>query len=134
MPNQLSQQKRRTTLAEHRAVLVALDEIARREDTTVTALLRRAARALVKDYAADPEQAVALRKAVRSAAPELPAQFRTAAQLARFKRQQRVFDRLLLELGLDEPWAIQQRNSVIPSAGSAVRILELRSGNGATGS
>jgi len=125
MPNQLSQHKRRTTLAEHGAVLVALNEIARREDTTVTALLRRAARMLVRDYATDPELAAALRQAVRSAAPEVPMRFRTAAQLARFKRQQRVFDRVLLELGLDEPWAVQQRNSVVPSAGSAVRILEL---------
>ena len=40
MPNQLAKSKRRQSLAEHEAVLAALAEIARREDTTVMALMR----------------------------------------------------------------------------------------------
>jgi len=48
MPNQLAKSKRRQSLAEHAAVLAALAEIARREDTTVMALLREGARDVVK--------------------------------------------------------------------------------------
>ena len=54
MPNQLSKSKRRQSLAEHEAVLAALAEIARREKTTVMALLRQATRELVKKKATEP--------------------------------------------------------------------------------
>lgn len=56
MPNQLSKSKRRQSLAEHEAVLAVLAAIARSEDTTVMALLRQAARELVKKKAKDPTQ------------------------------------------------------------------------------
>ena len=42
MPNQLATSKRRQSLAEHAGVLTALSLIARRENTTVMALLREA--------------------------------------------------------------------------------------------
>jgi hypothetical protein len=51
----LSKFKRRQSLAEHVVVLAALATIARHEDTTVMALLRQAARALVLKKSADPE-------------------------------------------------------------------------------
>jgi hypothetical protein len=51
----------------------------------------------------------------------MPAHFKTAAQVARFKRAQREFDQVLLDLGLASPQAIQQRNSVVPSR----RIIRL---------
>ncbi len=54
MPNQLAKSKRRQSLAEHEAVLAALAEIARREDTTVMALLRQAARELVRKRGSTP--------------------------------------------------------------------------------
>lgn len=115
MPNQLSKSKRRQSLAEHEAVLAALAAIARREDTTVMALLRQAARELVKNKAANPTQRRTLQQLVFRKAPQMPARFKTAAQVARFKRAQREFDQVVLDLELSSPQAVQQRNSVVPS-------------------
>ena len=123
MPNQLSKSKRRQSLAEHEAVLAALAEIARREDTTVMALLRQATRDLVKKRVSDPIQADRLRQAVWQKAPQMPVHFKTAAQVARFKRAQREFDQVLLDLALASPQAIQQRNSVVPSR-LAIRLID----------
>jgi hypothetical protein len=115
MPNQLSKSKRRQSLAEHEAVLTALAAIARSEDTTVMALLRQATRELVKNKAANPAQRNILQQLVFQKAPQMPARFKTAAQVARFKRAQREFDQVVLDLELSSPQAIQQRNSVVPS-------------------
>jgi hypothetical protein len=123
MPNQLSKSKRRQSLAEHEAVLAALAEIARREDTTMMALLRQAARELVKKKRGNSTQAETLRQLVWQKAPQIPARFKTAAQVARFKRAQREFDQVLLDLELASPLAIQQRNSVAPSQ-HAVRLID----------
>jgi hypothetical protein len=123
MPNQLSKSKRRQSLAEHEAVLAALTEIARRDDTTVMALLRQAARELVKKKRGNPSQTETLRQLVWQKAPQIPARFKTAAQVARFKRAQREFDQVLLDLELASPLAIQQRNSVAPSR-QAVRLID----------
>ena len=123
MPNQLSKSKRRQSLAEHEAVLAALAEIARREDTTVMALLRQATRELVRNRAAEPIQADRLRQAVWAKAPRMPTHFKTAAQVARFKRAQREFDQVLLDLALASPQAIQQRNSVA-SPRRAIRMID----------
>lgn len=112
MPNQLSQSKRRQSLAEHAAVLDAMAAIARLENTTVMDLLRTAARELVRKRSASPKQRESLRDAVRQSEPAMPASFATAAQLARFKRAQREFDQVVLELGLASPQEIQARNSV----------------------
>jgi len=113
MPNQLSKSKRRQSLAEHEAVLAALAEIARREETTVMALLRQATRALVKNKAIEPLLAKHLRQTVWAKAPRMPVHFKSAAQVSRFKRAQREFDQVLLDLAIANPQAIQQRNSVV---------------------
>lgn len=123
MPNQLSPSKRRQSLAEHEAVLAACAAIARRENTTVMALLRRAARDLVRKKAADPTQAKTLRQVVWQKAPRMPARFKTAAQVARFKRQQREFDQALLDMALASPRAIQQHNSLVPSR-RTIRLID----------
>ncbi len=124
MPNQLANSKRRQSLAEHKAVLAALAKIAETENTTVMALLRQAGRDLVKSRAGEPVLAKALSSVVWEFAPKMPARFKTAAQLARFKREQRAFDRVILDLQLATPAAIQQRNSMV-TAGRGVHILEL---------
>jgi hypothetical protein len=123
MPNQLSKSKRRQSLAEHEAVLAALAAIARRDDTTVMALLRLATRELVKKRSGDPAQKKSLQRLVLKKAPQMPKRFAKAAQVARFKRAQREFDQVLLDLELSSPQAVQQRNSVIPSR-RAIRVID----------
>ena len=126
MPNQLAKSKRRQSLAEHKAVLAALAEIARSENTTVMALLRVAARDAVRQRAALPARVDALHSLVWRMAPQIPARFRTPAQVARFKRAQREFDQVILDLQLATPAAIQNRNSLVPS-GEAVRLVNFDS-------
>lgn len=121
MPNQLSQSKRRQSLADHAAVLAALALIAKREKTTVMDLLRESAREVVRRRAQSADHADALRTAVWKLAPQMPASFRTPAQLARFKRAQREFDRAVLDMQLAAPEEVQARNSITSSR--PVRLL-----------
>ncbi|MBP6507858.1 MAG: hypothetical protein KA257_09870 [Opitutaceae bacterium] len=123
MPNQLSKSKRRQSLADHEAVLAALAEIARREKTTVMALLREATRSLIKNRVTEPNQADRLRRVAWEKSPRMPAHFKTAAQVARFKRSQREFDQVLLDLALASPQTIQQRNSVV-SPRRTIRMID----------
>jgi len=123
MPNQLSKSKRRQSLAEHEVVLAALSLIARRENTTVMALLREAARSVVKRRAEIPEDAAILRSVVSRMAPRMPRRFETPAQVARFKRTQREFDSVVLELQLATPAAVQNRNSIVPMS-ETVRLVD----------
>jgi uncharacterized protein (DUF2236 family) len=113
MPNQLSTTKQRLSLAEHKATLAALNEIAEQEQTTASNLVRLAIRRLVAKRATDPAMAEPLRRAVMAATPRVPPQFRSAAQVARFKRQQRELDLLLQELNLAKPGDVQTGNSVV---------------------
>ncbi|HEY3756078.1 MAG TPA: hypothetical protein VGL42_08015 [Opitutaceae bacterium] len=126
MPNQLAQDKRRQSLAEHAAVLAALASIAEREETTVMDLLRSAARQVVRERAAMPERAEALRSVVFGMAPKMPLRFKTSAQLARFKRAQRDFDRVLIDLNLSAPIEVQARNSIVP-ANRPIRLINFAS-------
>lgn len=123
MPNQLAKSKRRQSLAEHEAVLAALATIARHENTTVMALLRQSARELVRQKSADPALAEALRRVVWQKARPMVTRFKSAAHVARFKRQQREFDRALLDMALASPSAVQQRNSIVP-ARRAMRLVD----------
>lgn len=123
MPNQLSKFKRRQSLAEHEAVLAALAEIARSENTTVVAVLRDAVRSLVRRKADNSALAARLRQTVWEKAPKMPAHFKTAAQVSRFKRAQREFDQVLLDLALANPESIQRRNS-IASSQRGIRMID----------
>ena len=123
MPNQLAKSKRRQSLAEHAGVLAALAEIARAENTTVMALLREATRDLVRRKTTGPAQAERLRQLVWRKAPRMPAHFKSPAQVARFKRAQREFDQVLLDLALTSPQTVQQRNSVVSSR-RAIRLID----------
>ena len=123
MPNQPSKSKKSQILAEHEAVLVALTDIARRERTTVMALLRRAARDLVKKRMKEPAQTERLRKLIFKMTPVMPKHFKDAAQVSRFKRSQREFDQVLLDLELVTPQAIQQRHSLV-SARATIRLID----------
>lgn len=125
MPNQLSKSKRRITLAEEKAVLAVLAEIAGQERRgTVSDLLRLAARRLIAERALDPAVSDKLRRTVLAYAPRMPVHFRTPAQVARFKRQQREFDQLLQELNLVRSEEIQVRNSVVRNPGN-LRLLSI---------
>ncbi|MBS0630321.1 MAG: hypothetical protein JSS11_00275 [Verrucomicrobia bacterium] len=123
MPNQLAKTKSRQSVAEHRAVLAALEAIARREQKPVVALMREALRALIRERATNPAEQARLRPVVWSLAPRPPDRLRTAAQVRRFKREQRDFDRVLMDLQLAAPSEIQARNSLVRSD-QPVRMID----------
>ncbi|HWA25731.1 MAG TPA: hypothetical protein VG734_08730 [Lacunisphaera sp.] len=112
MPNQLCRSKRRQSLAEHTAVLAALAWIAENESTTVMALMRGAVRDIVRQRVQSSVQLEQLRAVVWQQAPVMPARIKSAAQLARFKRAQRAFDRVIMDLQLATPDEVQARNSI----------------------
>src|SRR5690606_39076724 len=108
--------------AEHEAVLAALATIASSERTTVMDLLREGARQVVRSRTADPQKAAAVRQSIWACAPEMPTRFKSAAQVARYKRSQREFDALVQELRLAAPARFQQQTSLVP-ASNQVRVL-----------
>jgi hypothetical protein len=112
MPNQLSRTKRRQSIAEHGAVLATIKTIALCENRTVVDVLREAIRDLIKRRAEDPAIAELLRSKVWNLAPRIPAKIRTPAQVSRFKREQREFDQVILDLNLVTPMEIEARNSI----------------------
>lgn len=123
MPSQLAATKRRHSLNENGAVLAALETLARREKTSVAALLREAARDLLAKRAeASPKAREAMRKAAWGCFPK-PPEFRTAAQARRYKRALREFDRAVLETKLETPERIQEINSIVPK-GAEIVILK----------
>jgi len=122
MPNQLANSKRRQSLAESTVVLDALVEIARTEKTTVSDLIRHAVRETVRQHASNPALARRMRRIAEQLAPSVPPSFRSAAQVARFKRAQREHDQLMLELGLTKPKDVQTKNSLTKSR-QTIRIL-----------
>jgi hypothetical protein len=113
MPNQLSQSKKRMTVAEETAVLAALEVIAKADNLTVTDLLRKAARRTIAERAGSPDLRDAMRRAVKMHTPVMPKEFHTPAKVSKFKREQREFDQLLQQLNLEDPEALQQRNSLV---------------------
>jgi hypothetical protein len=131
MPNQLSSSKRRQSLAEHEVVLGALSALAQMRKTTAMDLLRRSTREYLHRAATDPKVAIELRAIAISRAPRVPLKFKTAAQVARFKRRQREYDRALLDLGLASPTAIQERNSIV-GVNSSIRLINFGQSHAAT--
>lgn len=102
--------------------MAALAAIANGEGTTVMELLREAARAIVRERAALPEHLEKVQTVIWRSAPQMPKKFKTVAQLARFKRAQREFDQVLLDLQIAAPAELQARNSIVPSRGP-VRLV-----------
>jgi hypothetical protein len=74
--------------------------------------VREAIRELVKRRAEDPLRAELLRSEVWKLAPRFPSKLRTRAQVSRFKREQREFDQVVLDLNLAAPMEIEARNSI----------------------
>lgn len=122
MPNQLAQFKKRTSLAEHEAVLAVLSELAREDGVTVADLFRQGVREMIARRAQDEKVARRLHKVVLAHAPTPPENFETSAQVSRFKREQRQFDELVKRLHLVSPVELQERNSLV-SNHTLVRLV-----------
>lgn len=112
MPNQLSKSKKRKTVAEHAAVLAMLEQIALREGTTSTELMRGAVREIIRKHARKNTYSEDLREVLDTYAPKPPSRTRRAKELSRFNKECREFDALALELGLLDAVEIQDRNSI----------------------
>jgi hypothetical protein len=125
MPNQLAKSKRRQSIAEHVAVLEAVFAISRNEKTTVVALIREAIREFVRKRAQEPANADMMSSAVWKVAPRASHKMHTRAQVSRFKRDQREFDQVVLELHLATPFEIEARNSIADPA-QPIRMINFK--------
>ena len=122
MPNQLSRNKRRKSLSEHEAVLSALDVLARHDGTSVMAQMRRAIREWIRTHPAAGRLSDELMAETRSFSPKSPPMFTNRKQVDRFKREQREFDQLMLDLGLASPDTIESKNSIV-SPGTTIQVI-----------
>ena len=113
MPNQLSPNKRRKSLSEHEAVLSALEVLARHEGTSVMTQMRRAIRQWIRQHQDAKMLTGELLVEAESFAPKVASSFKNRKQVERFKREQREFDQLMLDLGLTSPDAVEACNSVV---------------------
>lgn len=128
MPNQIAKNKKRKSMTEHKAVLAALEMIARREKTTSMALMRKAVRESIRCRARIPAARNWLLPLVIRFSPKAPEKFASPAQVSRYKRSQRELDQLLLDLNLASPRSIQKRNSIVPPR-KRISVFELEKGN-----
>ena len=99
-------------MAEHKAVLAAAYTLSRIQKTPLVAVFRSALREYIKRHATEELHAQELRSAVWKLAPKISESMRTRTEVARFKREQREFDRVVLELNLADPNEIEARNSI----------------------
>jgi hypothetical protein len=125
MPNQLSRSKKRKTVAEHAAVLAVLEQIAQREGTTSTELMREAVREIIRKHAQRNTSSEDLREVLNAYAPKPPVRTRKVKELSRFKKESREFDALAMDLGLSDPVEIQSRNSIHRASKRPVLIGQL---------
>ena len=129
MPNQLSRSKRRKSLAEHEIVLKTLEDLAAREGVSSMSLMRRAIRELIRDAIKDPANKEILDSNIRRFALQANRRLDSRKKLNSFKREQRAFDQMLLDLNIVDPETIAKRNSII-SPKSKIKVLELEHGRG----
>ncbi len=122
MPNQLSPNKRRKSLSEHEAVLSALNILARHDGTSVMIQMRRAIRKWIKQHPDANLLTDELLKETQSFAPKHPNSFTNRRQVDRFKKEQREFDQLMLDLGLTSADAVEASNSVV-SPGANIQVV-----------
>lgn len=126
MPNQLCADKSRRSFIEDKALLDALDEVARSESRSSASLIRDALRGYLRDRTQSEDVARVVRKVIRDHKPAMPTVMKTPAAVSRFKAAQRRHDALALALGVETPEEIQARNSVYaPTA--KVRVLNFAS-------
>ena len=124
MPNQLSKTKRRKSLADHEAILFILEELAQQAGTTSMNLMRQAVRELIKARTKNSLNKKELLSSIMKFAPKIEQEISTPSQLSRFKRRQREFDKVLLDLDFVDSASIEDRNSIV-SPQCDIHVLEL---------
>jgi len=123
MPNKLSDVKMRKTLTEYKAVIAVLKKIAQEKNMSIMELMREGIRNEIRKYASDHQKRRETLDILNNYEPKLGQEYSSSAELAKFKRKQRDFDNLMLELQLKTPHSIEKDNSVIPPS-AKIKVLE----------
>ena len=103
MPNKLSDVKMRKTLTEHKSVIAVLGKIAREKNMSLMDLMREGIRNEIRRYAEYERAREAVLNVLKDFEPVPENEWSSPAELAKFKRKQRCFDRLILDLKLKTP-------------------------------
>ncbi len=123
MPNQLSDTKVRKSITEYKIVIDILNKIAKEENRTFMDLIRDSIRTKIKEHITHFSNPNELQDIINKWTPVAPKEIKTAADLSKFKKEQRKFDEILLELDLLTPQKVAEKNSFIP-VDKKIRILE----------
>ena len=124
MPNKLSDVKMRKTLTEHKAVIAVLEKIAQEKNVTIMELMREGIRNEIRKNARNNNARKEILNVFKNFEPALNEDLCSPAELAKFKREQRNFDNLMLDLNLETPDHIEKNNSVV-SPSAEIKVLEL---------
>jgi hypothetical protein len=123
MPNKLSDVKMRKTLTEYKAVLAVVEKIAQEKNMSTMEFMREGIRNEIRKYAANQHKNEAISNILKNFEPILEHKCSSPAELAKFKRKQRDFDSLMLDLKLKTPNNIEDTNSVVPPS-AQIKVLE----------
>ena len=123
MPNKLSDTKMRKTLTEHKVVIAVLEKIAEEKNMTLMDLMREGIRNEIRKYAANLLTHQEISDLLKKFEPKINNKLSSPADITKFKREQRDFDSLLMELKLATPDYIEEKNSVI-SPTTQIQVME----------
>jgi pilus assembly protein TadC len=113
----------RKTLTEHKSVIAVLGKIAREKNMSLMDLMREGIRNEIRRYAENERAREVVFDILKDFEPVPEDEWRSPAELAKFKRKQRCFARLMLDLKLKTPDNIEKDNSAVPSS-AEIRVLE----------
>jgi len=111
------------TLTEHKAVIAALEKIAQEKNLSIRDMMQEGIRNEIRKYAENESVRKEILNILKDFEPKLKEEITSPTELAKFKREQRNFDNLMLNLKLETPDHIEENNSVVPPS-AKIRVLE----------
>ena len=114
MPNQLSDTKVRKSITENQAVIAIFNEIAKEKNVSFTDLVRISMRDMIRSNIDLVLKKSVVKEIIKEFKPLLSV-VKTSEELSKYKKMQREFDEILLDLNIENKNEIQNCNSIIPS-------------------
>ncbi len=125
MPNKLSDTKIRKTITENKTVIAIFNKIAKKKDMSFIDLVRVSMRDMIRnniDIFLDATE----REDILDEFKPLLSEVTTRKELSKFKKSQREFDKILLDLNIEDKEEMQNHNSIIPS-NIEIKVMEFES-------
>ena len=123
MPNKLSDTKMRKTLTEYKLVIALLEKIAGKKNMTLMDLMRTGIRNEIRRYASNELSRLQISEILKEFEPQIDPNLSSPTDIVKFKKQQRDFDNLIMELKLETADRIEAKNSIVSPA-TQIQVME----------